>query len=184
MLPSVTKIISIMKDDNNPVGGALLDQIKKRMELAGIRGTAVHKASANYARNLFSPLPPDYMGYFLSFQGWFDTYVEEVLLVEEYLEDRELGFCGHPDFIFRLRGDRHPSLWDLKTPVNLIKKWRLQLAGYKRLALRRFPKLDRIGSIRLDPNGGKPKLKDYDNYEQDINIFLSLLNVYRWWEIK
>lgn len=174
MLPPVTTILDIVKQ-NYPVS----DQI---LEAAQVRGTIVHKVTTNYARGIWTPSPPEYKGYIKSFTDWFEEYVEEVLMVEELLEDKKLGFCGHEDLILRLKGDQWPSLWDLKTPTTHLAIWRLQLSAYKKLALKKFPQLDRIGSIRLDSRGGKPKIKDYTTYNEDIVVFLSLLNVYRFFE--
>jgi hypothetical protein len=184
MLPSVTRIINIVKDNDNPVSEAFADRLQALMARAGIRGTAVHNTCLGYAQNIWVPLDDEHKGYFLSFQGWFDKYVEKVFLVEQYLEDRKLGFCGHPDLILLIKGDKRPSLWDLKTPITKMKKWRLQLSGYEKLAEANNIDIGRIGSIRLDPSGGNPKLQEYTTYNEDIVVFLSLLNVYRWWEIK
>jgi hypothetical protein len=176
MLPSATKVLDILQNDYARVNSGVLEN-------AQARGTVVHAACKNKAFGLWGSVSLEWRGYVKSFSDWFDEYVVEVLLVEELLEDKILGFCGHPDLIVRIMGDKWPSLWDLKTPVTALKKWRLQIASYKHLAIHNGFPIRRTGSIRLDPNGGKPKLLEYTgSHIEDLGVFLSLLNIQRFFE--
>lgn len=171
----VTKILSTYADYSKiPVS---------ILEHAQERGTIVHKVCGNYALGIYSPAPEEYKGYIKSFTDWFNEYVDEVLFVEKEFQEKALGFFGHPDIGLIIRGDKKPSLCDLKTPISHSRLWRLQLAAYKHLLLKKYPTLSRVFSLRLDPAGGKPKFKDYtDTYLEDLNIFLSAINVHRFIE--
>lgn len=169
---SVTEIISPLADYS-----MVPDDI---LEQAQIRGTIVHQACANYAKKIWTPIPEECRGYFKSFKNWFDNYVEKVMAVEVELVDKDYQFCGHPDLIAKIKGDLSLSLIDLKTPVTHQKIWRLQLAAYYYLAIKGDYQIKRIFSLRLDANGGNPKIQEYtESYNQDFAVFLSMLNVYR-----
>jgi hypothetical protein len=154
------------------------------LEAAATRGTAVHDICANIARGLLvMNVPSETAGYVASYQRWFDLMVDEVLMVEMRLVDTALGYHGEEDLIVRSKA-QEIILVDLKTPVNLIMSWRIQLAGYRNLAVKEGITPDRVGSLRLDPDGGIAKMKYYDNSLTDFNYFLQALNLYRLFNTK
>lgn len=149
------------------------------MAQAQYRGTEVHSVCAAYARKLFYALPPEYAGYFLSFQRWFDKFVEEVIYVEKRLEDPVYGFMGHLDFYGRLHC-LGMALIDWKTPLTIYKSWRLRMAAYNRLLEVDKKQVDVVAALQLDPNGSIPKMTRYEGTSaQDFNVFLGLLNGYK-----
>src|SRR3972149_2373967 len=131
-----------------------------RIEVGIICGNEVHKFCTTTAKREWIPKPILYEGYCDSFLWWFDNCVEEVILVEERLEDTIMGFFGHPDLILKIKGNRYPSVFDLKTPATKSKLWRAQIAAYTHLALKNGygPVLDPGGSLRLKEDGGHPKM--------------------------
>jgi hypothetical protein len=150
------------------------------LQAAADRGTAVHQACAAYAAALpVFGLPPEVEPYFNSFRRWFDHVVDEVLLCEERLTDEDFGYHGEPDTVVKSK-HQEIILVDLKTPVTKTKTWRVQLAAYKNLVEKyKGVKVDRVGSLRLSPEGKTPKMDYYEYQAQDFNIFLSSLNCYR-----
>lgn len=174
--PSVTQILQPWSDFSH-IPPAVL-------EAASARGTAVHNACANYARGLLiMNTPPEAIGYVQSFQCWFDFMVADVLLVEQRLVDTDFGYHGEPDLIIKAKSGSI-ILVDNKTPVQLVKTWQLQCAGYANLASKTGVTPNRIGSLRLDPDGGIAKMTYYENRATDFNLFIQALNLYRFFNSK
>lgn len=170
--PSVTEALSPWADFSH-VPPAVL-------QAAADRGTAVHNACAAYASGLpVLGLAPEAAPYFASFRRWFDHVVDEILLCEERLTDDVFGYHGEPDILVKSK-HQEIILVDLKTPVTKTKTWRIQLAAYKNLVEKnKGVTVDRVGSLRLSPEGETPKMDYYEYQAQDFNIFLSALNTYR-----
>ena len=155
---------------------------QSRIEDGIARGNPVHHFCTETAKQEWVPKPLLYEGYCNSFLWWLDNCVEEIILVEERLEDVVYGYFGHPDLLVKIKGNRFPSIIDLKTPATKSKLWRAQIAGYDHLALVNgyFPNLDIGGSLRLQPDGRPPRFDAYEFKEMDFAAFVSLLNWTRW----
>jgi hypothetical protein len=154
------------------------------LEAASLRGTAVHDICANIARGLLvMNTPPEAEGYVASFRRWFDFMVDDVLLVEQRLVDPDFGYHGEPDLIVKSKSEGI-ILIDNKTPVQKLITWRIQLAGYRNLAVKNDITPDRVGSLRLHPDGKTAKLDYYENSLTDFNYFLQALNLYRLFNTK
>ncbi|MDI6854019.1 MAG: hypothetical protein QME75_10520 [Deltaproteobacteria bacterium] len=171
--PSVTQVLKPFADFS-PVPPEVLDA-------AAERGQEVHRLCHLHAKGLWvDEVAPECAGYFASFQGWFDAYVERVWLVEERLVCEVLGFTGEPDLVVTLRGDARPSVWDLKTPRASAPTWRVQVSAYRYLARKAGYDILRMGCLRLSPTGGAPILEEYtQTVERDFAVFLSALNCWR-----
>ena len=182
--PSITQILGLYSDFS-----MIRPQV---LETASLRGTEVHAICAAIAKKVWVPeIPSDCAGYVLSFQNWFETHVKDVLLVEEELIDTVHGFLGHPDLVVLLRDDSR-LLVDLKTPATKSKLWSAQLAAYKYLAkegarpdgTRAALQIDRVGSLRLRPNGNPPIFDQYQDSALDFAAFLAALSAYRYFTEK
>lgn len=149
-----------------------------------IRGEIVHAAAASYLLGLYSPpVPTEYRGYVTSIERWIDDMVVEVVLVEERLVDKGLGYCGQPDIIVRIKGDHGLSLPDWKTGQSQQKIWRVANAAYRRLAkVDRGIETSRGFAVRPKSDGsGILPIEDYGNtLNRDWNIFLGILNAYKY----
>ena len=172
-LPTVTEVIGPWVDWSKIPPGTL--------QAAQERGTAVHELCANYARGLWSPVPEEYAGYFESFLYWFNSSVMEVILVEERLFAQGAGFCGQIDLLIESKNGE-AQLIDLKTPLALSKSWRVQLAAYQELCEKNGHHPDRIGSLRLNKEGGIPRMDWFEGGSADLNIFMSALNCWRYFK--
>ena len=148
------------------------------------RGTAVHAASLSYVQGLWvPPLLPAHQPYYDSFQRWADMAIDKVILVEERLVDPKLGFTGRPDLICIIKGDSLPSLPDIKTGQAYQIYWRLQAAAYRHLAVTaKGIHTHRAFSVRTKADGsGCLTRPEYPkDYRGDFNIFLGLLNAFRY----
>jgi hypothetical protein len=152
------------------------------------RGEIVHAYAASYLTGLFMPaVPEEYQGYCESVKKWIDNCVIEVVLVEQRLEDKRLGFCGKPDAIVKIKGDPGYSLPDFKTGQSLSKAWRLQSAGYRHLA-KADKGIDTLRGFPVRPKKDGSGVLPVDDYAKDIradmNIFQSALNTYRFFNSK
>lgn len=176
LMPSVTQVLSPWSDFSRIPPSVL--------EAAALRGTAVHDVCATIARGLpVLSIPLEAEGYVASFQRWFDLVVADVLLVEERLIDMDFLYHGEPDLIIRARHGEI-ILVDNKTPVQLVKSWRLQLAAYNHLAGKNGIVPDKVASLRLHPEGKVARMDYYDNNGRDFALFLSALNLYRFFNNK
>jgi hypothetical protein len=176
-LPSVTEIIRPFSDFSHIPPDIL--------EAACARGNAVHRLCALYSLSLWiDEVPPEYAGYFQSFQRWFDKYVLDVHLVETRVTDTALGFTGEPDLVVTIKGDVGRSLIDLKTPQVGSPSWRIQLAAYRHLVDQNVPRITRVFALRPRPDGKMPTIPpDYEytsTVHRDFQIFLSALNCFRY----
>ena len=175
MTPSVTQIISPYIDFSKIPADVLLT--------ASERGSLVHHYCLEYyAKGFFMMVPDEIKGYYSSFIKWFDLMVDEVLLVEERLVDRDLMFSGQIDLLAKTK-QGEVILVDLKTPLSLSRSWRIQLSLYNRLCVVNGYKPDRIGSLRLSPEGKIAKIDWYQDQAADLNIGLQCLNVFRYFNL-
>lgn len=154
-----------------------------RLAMAAERGTLIHSACSSIAEGVgWFPLDDSgrgVIGYVDSFRKWFDAIVEKVLFTERELKDPRFGFVGHPDLLV-LSKNKKILLVDLKSPVTKSKSWRIQLAAYCHLCQQAGYSPDKIGSLRLHPEGKTPIMDWYEgSTAQDFTIFLSCLNAYR-----
>jgi hypothetical protein len=172
--PSVTQVLSPYCDFSRIP--------PKVLEAASIRGTAVHDICLlRIARGEFAVgIDPDHQGYVDSFCQWFDKVVDTVIVTEERLIDMVFSYHGQIDALVQSKHD-DILLVDLKTPPIKAKQWNIQMSAYKHLVeISEYPNPDRVGSLRLSPDGKTPKMDFYERHIEDFNIFLSALNCYRY----
>jgi hypothetical protein len=177
-IPSVTEVIRF----TNP--GAFSVVPEHLMLAAQDRGTTFHELAAAYVQKLWVPeVPSEVEGYFASFCRWSDRHVTQVLLVEEQLVHPLWRYSGTPDFVGLIRGVCSGNvLVDWKTGAQAQKSWRLQLAGYKELIekVKGIP-VDKVAWLQPHRNGREARLVPYDFSRDDFNVFLSALNVWRFY---
>lgn len=148
MIPSVTTILAPWSDFSK-----IPEEV---LQAAAERGTRVHKACASITRGLWAPVPIDIRGYVDSFKRAFD-YVDEVLLTEEPVSSRTFGYMGHPDIVWRYRGEDLWTLIDNKTPRAHLLVWNAQISAYDHAVEEdKGIVIGRSGSLRLHPDGKRP----------------------------
>jgi hypothetical protein len=173
--PSVTQTLNIW---------ANFDHVPEDvLQAAADRGTLVHEICTRLALGIpYFPLTNAHravQGYIDSFRRWQDKVVQDVLMVQRRLVDPAYAYHGELDLLVQAKHGEI-LLVDLKSPVAKSKTWRLQLAAYDRLLQSvEGIKADRIGSLRLDCDGKTPKMDYYERSNNDLAVFLSALNVHR-----
>lgn len=176
-IPSVTTVIS-------QVGQHWLnfDSVPQdRLEFAKERGSDFHRLAALHAKKLWiDDITDSCVGFFKSFQEWFEAVVAEAVLVEKTLVHPVLPYKGTPDIILRIKGDQLLTLMDYKTPRVHSLGWCLQLAAYRELAIANGYPVRRVASIQPHPDGGSAKFAEYTkNLTHDFLVFRSMLTIWR-----
>ena len=98
------------------------------------------------------------------------------------LKDEEFGYEGHPDLLCIIIGDTKITLVDLKTPLAESPTWRPQLAAYRRLAIKNGYDIGRVGSLRLNPDGGRAIFTEYTDEKADFAAFLNALMIAKYFK--
>ena len=153
-----------------------------------IRGTAIHACCASYLRGLYVPkLKQEYQGYVDSFKIWADENIEDVILVEERLVDKDLGYCGQLDCVLKLKKHEKLCVSDLKTGKALQKSWILSIAAYAALEARRqhlgIDAYDCI-SVRLRCDQKPPLVHKYSDNKKNFDIFRGMIKTYQFFQRK
>jgi len=174
--PSSTQILGVFVD---------FDKIPAHiLSYATERGQLVHRICSVEAEGLpyYGKIPSDSIGYILSFRQWLEVAVDEVVLVEKRLYDDDLGYCGQPDLVVRMKGDDFLSVPDLKTPKAVQRIWRGQLASYLSLVKKAGYDARRAFSVRLRDNGALPIIDEYTDDARDMAAFISALTAYKYFK--
>lgn len=181
LYPSVTTVLSIIRKPylerwRGEIGNDNADFI---MEEAGELGSEVHDiaeainrgepwAAATYETHLMAE----------AYEKWFTANVKEVVYVEHAIVNTVYGYAGRLDLCAVIRGDRLPSLLDIKTG-GLYPDAFLQLAAYQKA----LPiKTKRRLIIHIDKKApGKLAVKEAErDLETDYRMFLYCLELYRY----
>lgn len=146
---------------------------------AADRGTRVHKYCELYAlRMLFGEIDEDCKPYVEAFKKWFDENVEEVIETENRYYCDFYEITGQVDLIIRLKDQQLPCLVDIKTSSKSSKTWDLQTAAYKYLVKESLVYASEryVLHVKKDETF---ELISYSEYDKKIRIFLSALEVHR-----
>ncbi|HBA86002.1 MAG TPA: hypothetical protein DCZ95_18105 [Verrucomicrobia bacterium] len=151
------------------------------------RGNAVHEACAVHLMGEFAWMENKaWRGYLDSFLIWADQEKPKPLqvngqtLIERRLVSEFYSYSGQPDIPCYIATRGGAGVVDIKTSVALGKSWPLQIAAYRKLVAGETGLPIMWGcSVRLQENGDPPKVKFYDDWERDFNLFLSALNLHR-----
>lgn len=181
LYPSVTTVLSVIRKPflerwRGDIGNEAADYI---MHEAGDLGSEVHDiaeainrgepwAAATYETHLMAE----------AYEKWFTANVKEVVYVEHTIVNTVYGYAGRLDLCAVIRGDRLPSLLDIKTG-GLYPDAFLQLAAYQKA----LPiKTKRRLIIHIDKKApGKLAVKEAErDLETDYRMFLYCLELYRY----
>lgn len=149
---------------------------------AADRGTRVHNFCELYARNLLIEEPDDdCIVYVNAFKEWFDRSVEHVEMLEERISSPKYRLTGKFDLLIRFKGDDALSIVDIKTPQTKGATWALQTAAYRILMREELGiNANRRGCLMLPNTGASAKFVEYKQHEQDEDLYLSALRLYRY----
>ena len=149
------------------------------LDFASVRGTQAHKAIENILTGKWTPIPENARPYVNSFKIFKKDMILKTEFVEKEFKDEIYGLIGHIDWGGYLQDKpKKFTLIDWKTALQEQPIWKGQLSAYKYLAEEYDPK--RIGSLRLDPNGGIAKMAWYENSAEAWEAYLCALTALKY----
>jgi hypothetical protein len=187
--PSVTTIIS--QTLPNPGIAAWKarvgeDEARRVSKEATDWGTGIHALVEQVGRNQRHLLTPDEAATIAPYSRWVDEHVSLFLGIEKLLISKRHGYGGTTDAIAVINGDRYPAIVDFKTsrtPLGMA-EWRLQTAAYCIAAEEHCGLICRRRIItrlsKAEPNTLHVHELPEEELENDKQVFLALLQVFKW----
>lgn len=157
-----------------------------RRDAAAQRGTLVHALAALHAEQVpdiplggEGPNPVQVE----AFERWYETYVEGLIACELMVCNEQYLYAGTLDFLVRLRGDKYPTLVDLKTSASLWPEMRYQTAAYYKAAALVLRALSgstrcRRGVLHIPEDAETAHFHEHTRHTEDFQGFLSCLYLY------
>lgn len=176
ILPGVTTIL-------NEEGITNFDAVpKERLEMAQYRGTCVHTATELYDKGILDldSLAPEWLPYLEAWIAFKDEHSPKFIAIEERIYHPTYMYAGTID---RVEEDyKVLAIVDVKTGTP-CRGNQVQLKAYAE-AYRAFHKLGRKKIKRycvyLRPDGTFTKGDEFEDDDNDINVFLSALTMNNW----
>jgi hypothetical protein len=184
--PSVTTVLSIVRSPalehwRGEVGNVEADRI--RDEAADI-GTQLHRVC-----HLFNSCQPfafpdsQVEQMFAAYHEWYSRCVEEVIAAETVVWSIQYGYAGTFDLLAVLKGDKAPSVIDLKTSKDFWPAQAVQLSAYREALLEQGKKVNRRLVVRIDrTEQGKLVIKEFTEHKKDFIAFLNCLGLWRYFD--
>jgi len=161
------------------VGNRIAD---KKRDAGAKRGTSVHQACVLVGTDtpeIPLPLPDEQELQVEAFNRWYDLCVEETLDTETTIFNVKYGYAGTYDKRVIIKGDKLPTIIDIKSGVVDAARCKLQLSAYRGgdgvVSHRRI-----IVDLKNIKSDGLPTIHEYLDHASDFNAFLSIVGVYRW----
>ena len=182
--PSVTTIVGsvirkpFLEKWRGDVGNR---EANRRRDEAGQHGKNVHLACGLVMQGVASipfDLPALHEEQVDAFKSWHDLAVDEVLSVEETIANVTYGYAGTLDERAILKGDKLPTIIDIKTGHFDEDHNRMQTAAYR---AGDGVTADRRIIVDLKQlKDGMPKIHEFRDHGSDFNAFLWTLGLYNW----
>jgi len=176
--PGYTRVSSIVGQWNT--FGAIKDKpfFIAKCEL----GTRVHEAIENDINGIFHPLDEAAKPYFESFEKWAANSGAKFVANEQRFYDDKYMITGKFDSLIKMPGEDKFILVDYKTSsVESKLTWQLQGCFYHYLATQAgFDLSDRMLFLKLDKDGGFPKVCEYTFSKKLWSVCVSAYNCYRY----
>ena len=182
--PSVTTIVGailrkpFLEKWRGDVGNREAD---RRRDEAGEHGKNVHRACGLVMQGVVAipfDLPPLHEEQVDAFKLWHDLAVEEVISIEETIFNDMYGYAGTLDERAILKGDRLPTVIDLKTGHIDEDHCRMQTAAYR--SGDSVPSDRRLIVDLKNLKDGLPKIHEYKDHGGDFQAFLYALSLFKW----
>lgn len=123
-----------------------------------------------------------------AFTAWYESYVEVVHAVELPVASERYRYAGTLDYLVRMKGDRRPTLIDVKSGKALYPEMRYQSAAYRHALIWSEGGLAQYGYERRDCRRGvlhiprdaegPARFHEHRRHEADLQGFLSCLFLY------
>lgn len=186
MYPSVTTALSIihkpqLEQWRGNVGNEEADRV---MHEAADIGTEVHSYCDLINSGITDFTVPDELSPIVdAYKHWFKSAVKEVISTETLIVSHRYQYAGRFDLLAILKGDKLPTVVDIKTSRDIYPDMGLQLAAYQQGLKEAGIKANRRLILHLDKiTKGKSKTKEYRDHARDLNMFLYALELYRYFE--
>lgn len=180
----VTKVLKVI---NDPGLNYALEHKAKLMEEKRNAGTKLHGIAADFVQGkpvnarlaAMKHNDPDTAEYFRLYLEWLDTACEKIYFAEEPVYDDDYWVLGHPDICVIIRGNKWPSVPDLKRTSSISPRYPLQIGQYCHMVGKRLNE-KRVdgGPLRFDKGKVMPfrPIKDIVYQRQ---LFLHALALHR-----
>ena len=170
-VPSVTTVMRPLYD----AAYRHADRGRKQEILA--RGSAVHKCVEDYEKGRgYDEAYAGYLRAWAAFRRDFGLALAPEA-IEVRLYSKTLGFCGTPDSVFS------GVLIDVKSSETPCPITAVQLAAYAHLLREAGVRIHKRVGVALHDDGTYTA-RNYPDERNDMNTFLSLMNIYRFVEEK
>lgn len=119
-----------------------------------------------------------------AYREWAETMVKAWVKIEEVVKCDHYQYAGRLDRVAILKGDRKPTVLDLKTSSMVSKDMGLQLAAYQHCLEDAGITPHRRIVLHLDKKspGKPPKAHEFFDYQKDFRLFLYSLELYKYFE--
>lgn len=147
------------------------------------RGTRVHKACEMHAKGLLFDMcmvDDDCKNYVECFKKWFDDNVSDVIFTERRFYDDEYKLTGCVDLVAMLKETQEVALIDIKATYSVGLSWSLQTAAYQMMLDNSSVLISKRMALNLPKTGSKVKVVEYDDYSNDLRMYLNCLELYRY----
>lgn len=154
------------------------EEADRVMNEAADFGSAVHDhcQQINLGRRIVAPLP-----LIEAYQQWFDATVKEVIHVEQAVWSDTYWYAGRCDLVAVLKGDKVPTVIDLKTSKGVWPDMALQLSAYRQAYEEQGLKTKRRIIVHLDKINGVVKAKEFKTgHKDDLRMFLYACELWRY----
>ena len=177
--PGYTRVSEILSQWDH-FGAIDKEVLKNKAKL----GSLVHEAISAYEDHLSLPLDEKADGYYQSFLKWREKVDCEFVASELRLYCDKLKITGAVDAIVKFPGDDSLIIIDYKTSaVASPKRWELQGVFYHYLAfVNGFKVSSRFIFLKLDKKGEYPEMFSYTRSTGLMNVAMSALNTFRFFE--
>lgn len=193
--PGVTSVINTVVRKQaleHWIGEVGNDEAERIRDKAATHGTLVHALAALVVQGIPSIAMGDEgptQAQVQAFTSWYEEYVEEVHAVELKVAHPTWRYAGTLDLLVRLKGDKRPTLVDLKTGKAVWPEAKMQCIAYVRAAQEMgllaeygyLRKASRRGVLHIPRDADGPaRFHEYRSDQADFQAFLSALYLYRW----
>lgn len=148
-------------------------------------GTEFHSIVADINRGMHNQRgwqPPGHLREMaFAYIDWLHKYASSVQEVEKLVVSEKDVYAGTGDVVLTFRGDKNPSIVDIKTSNYVSMDWPLQLSAYRKALIEQGMEIERRVIVRV-PKVGKCVIEmyDYKDHEEDELMWDNVLKMWRW----
>lgn len=148
-------------------------------------GTEFHGIVADINRGVHNQRgwqpPGHFRGMAFAYIDWLHKYASSVDSVERLAINEEDIYAGTLDVLMTFRGDKLPSIIDIKTSNYVSMDWPLQLSAYRKALRSEGVETARRVIVRVPKNGPcNIEMYDYENHEEDELMWDTVYKMWRW----